>query len=236
MNVEKIQEGHVFLIDKPLDWTSFDVVNKIRWNIRKAYNLKKIKVGHAGTLDPKATGLLLVCTGKWTKRIDEFQAQEKTYTGTIKLGVTTPTYDLESEEDQTFPTEHITEEIIHEATKQFIGEIEQFPPMHSAVKVDGKRLYELAREGQEIERKARKITIHDFKITNINLPFVDFEVNCSKGTYIRSLAFDFGKAVNSGGYLTALRRTKIGEFDVINAENFALEKSYFEEENTTEEV
>ncbi|TGN23078.1 tRNA pseudouridine(55) synthase TruB [Empedobacter tilapiae] len=236
MNVEKIQEGHVFLIDKPLDWTSFDVVNKIRWNIRKAYNLKKIKVGHAGTLDPKATGLLLVCTGKWTKRIDEFQAQEKTYTGTIKLGVTTPTYDLESEEYQTFPTEHITEGIIHEATKQFIGEIEQFPPMHSAVKVDGKRLYELAREGQEIERKARKITIHDFKITKINLPFVDFEVNCSKGTYIRSLAFDFGKAINSGGYLTALRRTKIGEFDVMNAENFALEKSYFEEENTTEEL
>ncbi|MBY0067057.1 MULTISPECIES: tRNA pseudouridine(55) synthase TruB [Empedobacter] len=236
MNVEKIQEGHVFLIDKPLDWTSFDVVNKIRWNIRKAYNLKKIKVGHAGTLDPKATGLLLVCTGKWTKRIDEFQAQEKTYTGTIKLGVTTPTYDLESEENETFPTNHITEEIIREATKQFVGEIEQFPPMHSAVKVDGKRLYELAREGQEIERKARKITIHDFKITKIDLPFVDFEVNCSKGTYIRSLAFDFGKAVNSGGYLTALRRTKIGEFDVINAENFALEKSYFEEENTTEEV
>ena len=236
MNVEKIQEGHVFLIDKPLDWTSFDVVNKIRWNIRKAYNLKKIKVGHAGTLDPKATGLLLVCTGKWTKRIDEFQAQEKTYTGTIKLGVTTPTYDLESEENETFPTNHITEEIIREATKQFVGESEQFPPMHSAVKVDGKRLYELAREGQEIERKARKITIHDFKITKIDLPFVDFEVNCSKGTYIRSLAFDFGKAVNSGGYLTALRRTKIGEFDVINAENFALEKSYFEEENTTEEV
>ena len=143
---------------------------------------------------------------------------------------------MESEEDQTFPTEHITEEIIHEATKQFIGEIEQFPPMHSAVKVDGKRLYELAREGQEIERKARKITIHYFKIMKINLPFVDFEVNCSKGTYIRSLAFDFGKAINSGGYLTALRRTKIGEFNVMNAENFALEKSYFEEENTTDEL
>lgn len=229
MNVEKIQEGHVFLIDKPLDWTSFDVVNKIRWNIRKTYDLKKIKVGHAGTLDPKATGLLLVCTGKWTKRIDEFQTQEKTYTGTIKLGVTTPTYDLESEEDQTFPTAHLTDEMIHEATKQFVGEIEQFPPMHSAIKVDGKRLYELAREGQEIERKARKITILDFKITKIDLPFVDFEVNCSKGTYIRSLAYDFGKAVNSGGYLTALRRTKIGDFDVINAENLALEKSYFEE-------
>lgn len=234
MNVEKIQEGHVFLIDKPLDWTSFDVVNKIRWNIRKAYNLKKIKVGHAGTLDPKATGLLLVCTGKWTKRIDELQAQEKTYTGIIKLGVTTPTYDLESEENEFFPTEHITKEIIHETTKQFIGEIEQFPPMHSAIKVDGKRLYELARDGQEIERKARKVNILDFKITKINLPFVDFEVNCSKGTYIRSLAYDFGKALNSGGYLTALRRTKIGEFDVINSENLALERSYFEEEEQTE--
>jgi len=229
MNVELIQEGHVFLIDKPLDWTSFDAVNKIRWNIRKAYDLKKIKVGHAGTLDPKATGLLLICTGKWTKRIDEFQAQEKTYTGTIKLGVSTPTYDLESEEDKTYPTDHITEELIYETTKQFTGEIEQFPPMHSAIKVDGKRLYELAREGQEIERKARKVTIEEFKITKIDFPFVDFEVKCSKGTYIRSLAFDFGKALNSGGYLTALRRTKIGDFDVINAENFAFERSYFEE-------
>ncbi|WP_313581379.1 tRNA pseudouridine(55) synthase TruB [Chishuiella sp.] len=231
MNVEKIQEGHIFLIDKPLDWTSFDVVNKIRWNIRKAYNLKKIKVGHAGTLDPKATGLLLVCTGKWTKRIDEYQAQEKTYTGTIKLGATTPTYDLESDEDQTFPIDHITNEKILEATQQFVGEIQQFPPMHSAIKVDGKRLYELAREGQEIERKSRTITIQDFKITRIDLPYVDFEVNCSKGTYIRSLAYDFGKALNSGGYLTALRRTKIGEFDVLNAENLAFEQSYFEKEN-----
>ncbi|WP_322969279.1 tRNA pseudouridine(55) synthase TruB [Faecalibacter sp. LW9] len=230
MNVEKIQEGHVFLIDKPLDWTSFDVVNKIRWNIRKAYNLKKIKVGHAGTLDPKATGLLLVCTGKMTKSIDQLQTQEKTYTGTIKLGVTTPTYDLESEEDQTFPISHLTEELIHETTKQFIGEIQQFPPMHSAIKVDGKRLYELAREGQEIERKSRTITIYDFKITKIDLPFVDFECQCSKGTYIRSLAFDFGKALNSGGYLTSLRRTKIGEYDVINADNSSFEKSYFEEQ------
>lgn len=229
MNTEKIQEGHVFLIDKPLDWTSFDVVNKIRWNIRKAYNLKKIKVGHAGTLDPKATGLLLICTGKLTKQIDEYQAQEKTYTGTIKIGVTTPTYDMESEENETFPTEHITEEMIHEAIKQFVGEIEQFPPMHSAIKVDGKRLYELARVGKEIERKARTITIHDFKIIKIDLPFIDFEVNCSKGTYIRSLAFDFGKALNSGGYLTALRRTKIGDFDVINSDNSSFERSYFEE-------
>lgn len=228
MTAEEIQEGKVLLIDKPLDWTSFDVVNKVRWNIRKAYNLKKIKVGHAGTLDPKATGLLIVCTGKFTKRIDEIQAESKVYTGTIKLGVTTPTYDTESEEDQTFPTEHITEELIHEATKQFLGEIDQYPPAHSAIKVDGKRLYELARAGKEVELKARRIHIYDFKITKIDLPFVEFEVHCGKGTYIRSLANDFGKALNSGGYLTELRRTKIGNFSVENAENGVLELSFFE--------
>lgn len=226
---EEIQEGKVLLIDKPLDWTSFDVVNKVRWNIRKAYNLKKIKVGHAGTLDPKATGLLIVCTGKFTKRIDEIQAESKVYTGTIKLGVTTPTYDTESEEDQTFPLEHITEELIHEATKEFIGEIDQYPPAHSAIKVDGKRLYELARAGKEVELKARRIQIYDFKITKIELPFVEFEVHCGKGTYIRSLANDFGKALNSGGYLTELRRTKIGDFSVENAENGVLELNFFQE-------
>lgn len=226
---EEIQEGKVLLIDKPLDWTSFDVVNKVRWNIRKAYNLKKIKVGHAGTLDPKATGLLIVCTGKFTKRIDEIQAESKVYTGTIKLGVTTPTYDTESEEDQTFPLEHITEEMIHEATKEFIGEIDQYPPAHSAIKVDGKRLYELARAGKEVELKARRIQIYDFKITKIELPFVEFEVHCGKGTYIRSLANDFGKALNSGGYLTELRRTKIGDFSVENAENGVLELNFFQE-------
>lgn len=229
MTAEEIQEGKVLLIDKPLDWTSFDVVNKVRWNIRKAYNLKKIKVGHAGTLDPKATGLLIVCTGKFTKRIDEIQAECKVYTGTIKLGVTTPTYDTESEEDQTFPTEHITEELIHEATKQFIGEIDQYPPAHSAIKVDGKRLYELARAGKEVELKARRIHIYDFKITKIELPLVEFEVHCGKGTYIRSLANDFGKALNSGGYLTELRRTKIGDFSVENAENGVLELNFFQE-------
>ncbi|MET3731105.1 tRNA pseudouridine(55) synthase TruB [Moheibacter stercoris] len=229
MTAEEIQEGKVLLIDKPLDWTSFDVVNKVRWNIRKAYNLKKIKVGHAGTLDPKATGLLIVCTGKFTKRIDEIQAESKVYTGTIKLGVTTPTYDTESEEDQTFPTEHITEELIHEATKQFLGEIDQYPPAHSAIKVDGKRLYELARAGKEVELKARRIHIYDFKITKIDLPFVEFEVHCGKGTYIRSLANDFGKALNSGGYLTELRRTKIGDFSVENAENGVLELNFFQE-------
>lgn len=228
ISVEEIQEGKVFLIDKPLDWTSFDVVNKVRWNIRKAYNLKKIKVGHAGTLDPKASGLLILCTGKFTKRIDEIQAESKVYTGTFKLGVTTPTYDTESEENETFPTEHISEELIHEATKQFIGDIEQFPPAHSAIKVDGKRLYELARAGKEVELKPRRITIYEFRITKIEMPFVQFEVHCGKGTYIRSLAHDFGKSLNSGAYLTELRRTKIGDFSVDNAENGPFELSWFQ--------
>src|SRR5690606_8524465 len=194
MNLEEIQEGKIFLIDKPLDWTSFDVVNKIRWNIKKTYGLKKIKVGHAGTLDPKATGLLIICTGKLTKKIDEIQAESKVYTGKIKLGATTPTFDTESEENQTFSTEHISEEFIQETVRKFVGEIEQFPPIHSAVKQDGKRLYELARAGKEVELKPRKITIYEFKITKIEMPFVEFEVHCGKGTYIRSLANDFGKS------------------------------------------
>ncbi|MGB6083150.1 tRNA pseudouridine(55) synthase TruB [Moheibacter sp.] len=229
MTSEEIQEGKIFLIDKPLDWTSFDVVNKIRWNIRKAYNLKKIKVGHAGTLDPKATGLLIICTGKFTKRIDEIQAESKVYTGTIKLGVTTPTYDTESEENQTYSTNHITEELIHETTRKFVGEIDQLPPAHSAVKVDGKRLYELARAGKEVELKPRRILIHEFRITKIEMPFVEFEVHCGKGTYIRSLAHDFGRELNSGGYLTTLRRTKIGEYSVEDADNDPLEKKFFED-------
>lgn len=228
MTLEEIQEGQIFLIDKPLDWTSFDAVNKIRWNIRKTYNLKKIKVGHAGTLDPKATGLLIICTGKFTKKIESIQAESKVYTGQIKLGASTPTYDTESEENQFFSIEHITDELIHQNIEKFKGEIEQYPPIHSALKVDGKRMYELARAGVEVEVKPRKITIHDFKITKIDLPFVEFEVHCSKGTYIRSLAYDFGKALNSGGYLTELRRTKIGEFSVDAANNSPLEKSFFE--------
>jgi len=228
MTIEKIQEGQIFLIDKPLDWTSFDAVNKIRWNIRKTYHLKKIKVGHAGTLDPKATGLLIICTGKFTKKIESIQAESKVYTGQIKLGASTPTYDTESEEDQFFPIEHITDELIHQNIEKFKGEIEQYPPIHSALKVDGKRMYELARAGVEVEVKPRKITIHDFKITKIDLPFVEFEVHCSKGTYIRSLAYDFGKALNSGAYLTELRRTKIGNYSVDAADNSPLEKVYFE--------
>lgn len=229
ITLEEIQNGTIFLIDKPLDWTSFDVVNKIRWNIRKSYNLKKIKVGHAGTLDPKATGLLIICTGKFTKRIDEIQTESKVYTGTIKLGATTPTYDTESEENETFPTGHITEELIRETVKRFTGEVEQLPPAHSAVKIDGKRLYQLARAGKEVELKPRQISIYEFRISKVEMPFVEFEVHCGKGTYIRSLAHDFGKALNSGGYLTELRRTKTGSFSVENADNSALEKKFFEE-------
>mgnify|MGYP000654161120 CR=1 FL=1 len=209
--------GQVLLIDKPLKWTSFQAVNKLRWEIRQAFNIKKIKVGHAGTLDPLATGLLVICTGKMTKQIESFQGQIKEYTGTITLGSTTPSYDLESEINETFPTEHITEALIHETTKQFIGEIDQYPPVFSALKKDGKRLYEYARAGEAVEIKSRKITIETFEITKIEGNIVDFRVVCSKGTYIRSLANDFGKALQSGGHLSALRRTKIGDFNVDDA-------------------
>jgi tRNA pseudouridine55 synthase len=217
--------GQVLLIDKPLHWTSFQVVNKLRWEIRQAFKLKKIKVGHAGTLDPLASGLLVICTGKMTKQINTFQGQIKTYTGTLVLGSTTPSFDLETEINATFPTKHITKDLIHETTKQFIGEIEQFPPVFSAVKKDGKRLYEFARAGENVDIKPRKVHISTFEITNIDTSTalstgaiqVDFKVVCSKGTYIRSLANDFGKALSSGAHLSALRRTKIGDFDVSEA-------------------
>jgi len=214
---EDYKAGQVLLIDKPLNWTSFQAVNKLRWEIRQAFNIKKIKVGHAGTLDPLATGLLVICTGKMTKQIESFQGQIKEYTGTITLGSTTPSYDLESEINETFSTDHITEDLIHKTTEQFIGETDQFPPVFSALKKDGKRLYEYARAGEAVEVKSRKITIEAFEITNINGNNVDFRVVCSKGTYIRSLANDFGKALQSGGHLSALRRTKIGDFSVENA-------------------
>jgi tRNA pseudouridine55 synthase len=220
---ESYQEGQILLIDKPLNWTSFQVVNKVRWLIRKQFNLKKIKVGHAGTLDPLATGLLIICTGKFTKQIDTYQAQEKEYTGTFTIGATTPSFDLETEIDQTFDISSITEAQILHATKQFIGEFEQYPPVFSAVKKDGKRLYEFARSGEEVEISSRKVTIFSFEITGLNLPEVHFKVNCSKGTYIRSLANDFGKALDNGAHLSALRRTKIGAFsvdDAISVENF----------------
>lgn len=214
---EDFQEGKVLLIDKPLHWSSFQAVNKVKWAIKKHLGLKKIKVGHAGTLDPLATGLLIICTGKFTKRITELQGMPKEYTGTFMLGGTTPSYDLETEINATFPTEHITEALIQETVNQFLGEIDQQPPVFSAIKKDGKRLYEHARAGEEVEIAFRKTTIYEFEITRIALPEVDFRVVCSKGTYIRSLAFDYGKALNSGAHLTALRRTKIGEFSVEGA-------------------
>ena len=217
MTEEDYKNGQVLLIDKPLEWTSFQAVNKLRWHIKQRFKIKKIKVGHAGTLDPLATGLLIICTGKQTKEIHIYQGQEKEYTGTFTVGATTPSYDLETEIDENYPTKHVTEALLKETTKQFIGEIQQKPPIFSAIKKDGKRLYELARKGETTEIQARTVTISEFEITNINLPKVDFRVVCSKGTYIRSLAFDFGKALNSGAHLSTLRRTKIGDFSVNNA-------------------
>lgn len=218
LSPENYTDGQVLLIDKPLKWSSFQAVNKLKYTLINKIGLpKKFKIGHAGTLDPLATGLLIVCTGKFTKRIAEIQSQAKEYTGTIFLGATTPSYDLETEVDATFPTDHITEELILETVKQFLGEIDQVPPVFSAIKKDGKRLYEHARAGEEVEIASRKTTIYEFEITRIELPEIDFRVACSKGTYIRSLAFDFGRAMQSGSHLTALRRTKIGAYSVENA-------------------
>ena len=218
MKAEDYQEGQILLIDKPLKWSSFQAVNKLKFGLIKELKLpKKFKIGHAGTLDPLASGLLLICTGKFTKRIEELQGQAKEYTGTITVGSTTPSYDLETEINATFPTEHITETLIYETLPQFIGEIDQKPPVFSAIKKDGKRLYESARAGIEVEIKTRKVMVSEFEITRIALPEIDFRIVCSKGTYIRSIAYDFGLALNSGGHLTALRRTKIGDYSVENA-------------------
>ena len=210
-------EGELLLIDKPLEWTSFDVVNFIRSFLRKKYDLKKLKVGHAGTLDPLATGLLIICTGKMTKRIDEFQGMDKVYVGQMKLGATTPSFDRETPEDNHFDLDNLEEDVLMDTAGQFIGEIEQTPPIYSAIKIDGKRAYEHARKHEKKEIKSRKVVIHDFKLLNINLPLIDFYVKSSKGTYIRSLARDFGEALNNGAYLTALRRTQIGDFSVKDA-------------------
>lgn len=209
---EDFKNGQVLLIDKPLNWTSFQAVNKLRWAIRQAFKIKKIKVGHAGTLDPLATGLLVICTGKMTKQINTFQGQEKEYTGTIVLGSTTPSFDLETDIDQTYATEHITVELIHSVARKFIGKIDQYPPVFSAIKRDGKRLYEFARSGEAVEIKSRQVEISEFEITEIKNLELQFKVVCSKGTYIRSLAHDFGKALNSGAHLSELRRTRIGTF------------------------
>jgi tRNA pseudouridine55 synthase len=208
-------QGEVLLVDKPMRWTSFDVVNKIRNALKKKYG--KIKVGHAGTLDPLATGLLIICTGKFTKRIDEYQAQEKEYTGTILLGATTPTLDAEMAPDRIFPTDHITTDMVHDAVKKFIGDIEQAPPQFSALKVGGETAYKAARQGRELELKPRMVYIREFEITHMALPEVGFRIVCSKGTYIRSIARDLGMALSSGGYLTSLRRTRIGDYLVSDA-------------------
>jgi tRNA pseudouridine55 synthase len=217
MTEEDYKNGQVLLIDKPLTWTSFQVVNKLRWEIKQRFNIKKIKVGHAGTLDPLATGLLIICTGKQTKQINTYQGQVKEYTGTFTIGGTTPSYDLETAVEETFPIAHISEELLQKTTEQFIGEIQQKPPIFSAIKKDGKRLYEFARKGETTEIKERTVTVSKFEITKINLPEVAFRIICSKGTYIRSIAFDYGKALNSGAHLSALRRTKIGNFYVDDA-------------------
>ena len=230
------KEGEVLLIHKPLEWTSFQVVNKLKYVIKKFESSKskvqsstpeiqnsKLKIGHAGTLDPLASGLLIVCTGKQTKNIEQYQAQEKEYTGTFCIGATTASYDLEKEIDARYPTEHINDALIYNTTKQFIGTIEQTPPLFSAIKIDGKRAYDIARAGGTAEIKSKKITISEFEITNINLPHIDFRVVCSKGTYIRSLARDFGLALNSGAHLTALCRTRIGKYslnDALSIEQF----------------
>ena len=209
-----IKEGELILIDKELNWTSFDVVNKIRYAIKKKFNIKKIKVGHAGTLDPLATGLLIICCGKMTKSINNFSAMNKTYSGKITIGSTTPSYDLETKPNVHYPIDHINEKLILKTAKKFVGKIFQTPPMFSAIKKDGVRLYNLARQGKEIKIDKREISIDSFEITSFNLPEISFNVTCSKGTYIRSLAHDFGKELNSGAHLSELRRIKIGDYSV----------------------
>ncbi len=217
------KEGATLCFDKPLEWTSFQLVNKVRWLIKRKYKLKKIKVGHAGTLDPLATGLVIICTGKSTKAIPGLMGQTKVYTGEMTLGATRPSYDMETEIDQSFPIDHITDEDIRLKTKDFTGKILQQPPVFSALKKEGRRLYDYARKGEKVDIRKREVEIQDFKITSINLPKIEFEVTCSKGTYIRSLAHDFGKALDSGAYLSGLRRTQIGNYDIdkaLNVETF----------------
>lgn len=224
--------------DKPYRWTSFDVVGKVRWLICRRLKVKKLKVGHAGTLDPLATGVLIVCTGRATKRIEELQSGTKEYYATIRLGATTPSYDLEKPIDATYPTEHITREMVEQVLERFKGKIEQVPPTFSACKVDGKRAYEMARKGNEVELKPKTLVIDEIELTECNLPDITIRVVCSKGTYIRALARDIGEALQSGGHLTALRRTRVGDYrveDCLNPEKFKewLDKAEIEDLITT---
>jgi len=213
----QFKEGEVLFINKPIHWTSFQVVNKLRWVIKKQLGIKKIKVGHAGTLDPLATGLMIICTGKKTKEINQYQASEKEYIATIKLGATTPSYDGETTEDYFYATKHINADLLAKIILTFIGDIQQHPPIFSAIKVKGKKLYESARKGKDVQIKSRNIRINELEILGIEMPYVHFRVSCSKGTYIRSLAHDIGKALNSGAWLCKLQRTKIGEHSLKNA-------------------
>ena len=217
LTLDGIKDGQILLFDKPLHWTSFQVVNKVRWLIKQKFDLKKLKVGHAGTLDPLATGLVILCTGKATKTIDSLMGQTKIYTGEFTLGGTTPSYDMETEVDKTFETSHITAELIQNTLPQFRGEIMQRPPIFSALKKEGKRLYEYARKGESVDIPKRQVNIDSFDITQDNFPKLSFKVQCSKGTYIRSLAYDFGEALNSGAYLSELRRTQIGDYKIREA-------------------
>lgn len=218
LDSQSFLDGQILLVDKPLDWTSFDVVNKLRFGLRFATGNKKIKVGHAGTLDPKATGLLIICTGKATKQLDLFQNLSKSYSGTFVLGATTASYDTECEPDNFFETSHIDSELIETARLTFLGEQDQFPPIFSAIKVNGVAMYKSARAGKSVDIKSRNVVIHSFEVMKSEIENqLRFNVHCSKGTYIRSLAYDFGKAVQSGAYLGSLRRETIGEYDVKNA-------------------
>lgn len=209
-------DGEILYFDKPLEWTSFDLVNKVRYMIKRKLGVKKFKIGHAGTLDPLATGVLIVCTGKATKRIEEFQYQTKEYVATLRLGATTPSFDLEQEIDAEYPTEHITREMVEETLKSFIGEIQQIPPVYSAVKVNGKRAYDYARKGNEVELKPKLLVIDEIELLDCQLPYITIRVVCSKGTYIRALARDIGIALKSGAHLTSLRRTRVGDVTVEN--------------------
>ena len=227
MTAEQLLEGHIFLLDKPLDWTSFQAVNKMKYKLKSEFGLpKKFKIGHAGTLDPRATGLLIVCTGKFTKKIPEIQDAPKEYWTEIKIGVQTESYDTEKPEILQQDISHINEENVKEALEKFLGEIEQTPPIFSAIKIDGKRAYDMARAGKEVEMKSRKTTITYINEVEINFPLVSFVVGCSKGTYIRSLAHDIGQELGVGAYLTQLRRTKIGDYKVENATSDFLENEY----------
>ena len=232
MTSEDFLEGQIILLDKPLDWTSFQAVNKLKYKLKNEFNLpKKFKIGHAGTLDPRATGLLIVCTGKFTKKIQEIQDAPKEYITEIKIGVQTESYDTEKPEILHQDYSQITEDFIHETLSKFVGEIDQKPPVFSAIKIDGNRAYDLARKGEEVEMKSRKTTIHYLKDIEIDLPFVRFTVGCSKGTYIRSLAHDIGQELGVGAYLTNLRRTKIGDYSIEHASSQYLENEFSFKEN-----